>query len=122
MVNQIEFHPGMFQEETLRYCEENGILVEAWSPLGSGRILQNIELKKIAQKYNKSVAQICLRWCIQNGVMPIAKSLKVQNMIENREVYDFNISQIDMEYINNMESFGQSGLDPDYLEKERKNE
>ena len=87
----------MFQEETLKYCKENDILVEAWSPLGSGRVLQNSELETIAKKYNKSVAQICLRWCIQNGVLPIVKSLKSQNMIENREVYDFNISQSDID-------------------------
>lgn len=66
MVNQIEYHPGLTQTETVEYCKEHNILVEAWSPLGTGRMLNNEMLKSIAEKYGKSVAQLCIRWCLQN--------------------------------------------------------
>lgn len=61
MVDQIEFHLGMMQGETLNYCRDNGILVEAWSPLGTGRMLTNPVLKEIAGHYHKSAAQLCIR-------------------------------------------------------------
>ena len=75
MVNQIEFHPGFMQEKTVKYCRDNGILVEAWSPLGTGRMLTNPDLQEIASHYGKSVAQICIRWCIQHDVLPLPKSV-----------------------------------------------
>lgn len=117
VVNQIEFHPGMYQKETLEYCKKNNILVEAWSPLGSGRVLDNETLKKIAKKYNKSVAQLCIKWCLQNDVLPLPKTTNVDRMIENIDIDDFEIDVSDIEYINNMNNFGESGLDPDYLLK-----
>ncbi len=117
VVDQIEFHPGMYQKETLEYCKKNNILVEAWSPLGSGRVLDNEALKKIAQKYNKSVAQICIKWCLQNNVLPLPKTTSIDRMVENIDVDDFEIDMSDIEYINNMNNFGESGLDPDYLIK-----
>ena len=117
VVNQIEFHPGMYQKETLEYCKKNNILVEAWSPLGSGRVLENESLKKIARKYNKSVAQICIKWCLQNDVLPLPKTTNVDRMAENIDIDDFGIDMSDIEYINNMNNFGESGLDPDYLIK-----
>lgn len=117
VVNQIEFHPGMYQKETLEYCKKNNILVEAWSPLGSGRVLDNESLKKIAQKYNKSIAQICIKWCIQNDVLPLPKTTSVDRMAENIDIDDFEIDMSDIKYINNMNNFGESSLDPDYLIK-----
>lgn len=113
MVNQIEFHPGQTQEETLEYCRKNNILVEAWSPLGTGRILKNEILATIAEKYNKSVAQICIRWCLQNGVVPLPKSITTSRIKENANIFDFVISDKDMKTINDMDYCGGSGLDPD---------
>ena len=113
MVNQIEYHPGYTQPEAVEYCKKNGIVVEAWSPLGSGRVLSDERLIKIAEKYNKSVAQICVRWCLQNGVLPLPKSVTESRIIENTDVFDFEISAEDMNTINSFEVFGESGFHPD---------
>lgn len=113
MVNQIEYHPGVNQEETVAYCKENGVLVQAWSPLGRRRVLEHELLKEIAVRYNKSVAQICIRWALQNGVLPLPKSTTPSRIKENLEVFDFEISAEDMAAINEMEPCGESGLHPD---------
>lgn len=116
MVNQIEFHPGFMQEETVKYCRDNGILVEAWSPLGTGRMLTNPDLQEIASHYGKSVAQICIRWCIQHDVLPLPKSVTPSRIEENRNVFDFEINAEDMQRIDALENFGGSGLDPDEVD------
>lgn len=112
MVNQIEFHPGLTRIETLEFCNQNNIIVEAWSPLGKGKMLNNEDLVKIAKKYNKSVAQLCIRWCLQNNVIPLPKSTEVSRMNENKDVFDFEILNSDMEFINNMGFFAGSNMDP----------
>lgn len=113
MVNQIEYHPGQLQEATVEYCKRNGIIVEAWSPLGTGRMLTNEKLMTIADKYNVSVAQLCIRFCLQNGILPLPKSVTPTRIEENTRVFDFVISEDDMAEINGMEYFAGSGLDPD---------
>ena len=113
MVNQIEFHPGQMQEETVKFCRENNIVVEAWSPLGTGKMLTNETLKGVADKYQKSVAQICIKWCLQNNTLPLPKSVTPSRIKENSEVFDFTISDEDMKTINEMAYCGGSGLDPD---------
>jgi diketogulonate reductase-like aldo/keto reductase len=113
MVDQIEFHPGHMQEETVRYCRENGILVEAWSPLGTGRVLSHPKLKEIAEEYRKSVAQICIRWCLQHDAVPLPKSITPSRVEENAQVFDFRISDEDMAAIDSIGDFGGSGLHPD---------
>ena len=115
MINQIEFHPGFMQREIIEYCNANDILVEAWSPLGSGKMLKKEELKIIAAKYQKDVAQICIKWCLQNGVLPIPKSKKLDNMKSNLDVFNFEITKEDMEYINNLPYLGGSGLDSETI-------
>lgn len=113
MVNQIEYHPGFMQQETVAYCRANDILIEAWSPLGTGKMLSNATLKGIAQKYNKSVAQICIRWCLQNGVVPLPKSVTNSRITENLNVFDFEIGETDMQTINALPYIGGSSLHPD---------
>lgn len=112
MVDQLEFHPGLTREETLKFCKENDIIVEAWAPLGKGKMLQNEDLVRISNKYNKSVAQICIKWCLQNGVVPLPKTTNWNRMLENKDVFDFTISEEDMNFINNMEFFAGSDMDP----------
>lgn len=115
MINQIEFHPGFMQQDIVEYCKKKNILVEAWSPLGSGKMLKKEELKTIAAKYNKDVAQICIKWCLQNGVLPIPKTKNIERMKSNLDVFDFEISNEDMKYLNNLPYLGGSGLDSETI-------
>lgn len=115
MVNQIEFHPGFMQEETLKYCMERNIVIEAWSPLGSGKIFDNDILKELSIKYDKSIAQICIRWCLQNNVIPLPKSTNKERIIENISVYDFSITEEDMNKIDLLPCFCYSGLNPNIV-------
>lgn len=111
-VNQIEFHPGLIQKETIEFCKKNNIILEAWAPLGKGKMLINETLINIARKYNKSVAQLCLKWCLQNEIIPLPKSEKKERMKQNLDLFDFQISNEDMETINAMEFFAGSDMDP----------
>ncbi len=113
MVDQIEFHPGFTQKETVDFCKANDILVEAWSPLGSGRLLNNEFLNQMAKSYDKSVAQLCVRWVLQKGVLPLPKSITPERIIENNKVGDFVISEDDMKKIGDMPVTGESGMNPD---------
>lgn len=111
-VNQIEFHPGLIRKETIDFCKEKGIVLEAWAPLGKGKMLKNETLINIANKYNKSVAQLCLKWCLQNDVIPLPKSENKERMKQNLDLFDFKINQEDMETINKMQFFAGSDMDP----------
>ena len=112
MVNQIEFHPGHNQKETIKFCKKHEIVVEAWSPLGRGVILENEFLSEIAKKYNRTIAQICLRWIIQQDIVALPKSVTWERIKSNFEVFDFKLSQEDMDKITNMETTGYTGSDP----------
>lgn len=113
MVNQIEYHPGFGQIESAKYCQEHGIIVEAWSPLGCGEVLQNKTLKQLADKYNKSTAQICIRWLLQKNILPIMKSTHEERMIQNMQVFDFEISSQDMQIIDAIPYCGGMRFNPD---------
>ena len=112
MVNQIEFHPGHNQKETVEFCKKHGIVVEAWGPLGRGVILENEFLSEIAKKYNKTIAQICLRWIIQQDIVALPKSVTQKRIKSNFEIFDFELSREDMDKITNMEPAGYTGSDP----------
>ncbi|CEP41719.1 aldo/keto reductase [Paraclostridium sordellii] len=116
MVNQIEFHPGMLQEETVEFCKKHDILVEAWAPFSNGQILTNPVLKEIADKYKKSVAQLSLRWIIQKGIVPLPKSVTPERIKSNLEVFDFEISEQDVDRIDRLTDCGGSGLHPDEVD------
>lgn len=113
MVNQIEFHPGYAQEATVRYCQENGIQVQAWSPIGRGRVLEDELMLELARKYQVSVAQICLRYAIQKQVIPLPKSSSEERMKQNQDIFSFEISAEDMSRIDTMPQTGWSGEHPD---------
>ena len=115
-VNQIEFHPGFMQNECVNFCKACDIVVEAWSPLGTGKMLDNPTLKAIADKYRKSVAQICIRWALQHGILPLPKSVTPTRIQENFDVFDFELLSADMQTIDRMEYFGGSGLDADKID------
>ena len=114
MVNQIEFHPGYPQTWNVEFCKAHGILPEAWSPLGRTRVLQDERLAGIAAKYSKTVAQLCVRFALQCGVVPLPKSSSPARMKANLDVFDFVISDEDMDRILTLPQFGWSGLHPDY--------
>lgn len=113
MVNQIEYHVGFGQVKSAEYCQANGIVVEAWSPLGSGGVLRNGELNRIAGKYGKSAAQICIRWLLQKNIVPLPKSIHEKYIMENADVFDFSISEEDMTAIDRIPYCGGMMFDPD---------
>ena len=113
MVNQLEFHPGYMQLDNIRYNQKRGILVEAWSPLGSGAVLKDETLAKIAAKYNKSVAQLCIRLSLDYGILPLPKSTNAERIAQNAEVFDFEISAEDKAIIEAMPTLGYSGFTPE---------
>lgn len=114
-VNQIELNPGHQQRETVDFCKKNQILVEAWGPLGQGRLLQNSTLSNIGKKYGKSVAQVCVRWILQQDISPLVKSVTPQRIKENFDVWDFTLTSEDMQAISALPKEGFSGLDPDQV-------
>lgn len=116
MVDQIEFHPGMMQEETVRYCRRHGILVEGWSPLGCGRVLEQETLCAIAARHGRTAAQVCIRWALQHGVVPLPKSVTPSRIQENTEVFDFCLTAEEMAAIDALPPFGGSGLPPDEVD------
>lgn len=113
MINQVEFHPRLTQKKLRAFCQEQGIQLEAWSPLMQGQLLDNPDLLDMAKKYNKSVAQIILRWDLQNGVVTIPKSTKEHRIVENANVFDFELSKEDMERIDQLNKDERVGPDPD---------
>jgi len=98
-VDQIEYHPGLLQEETIALCRKHGILVEAWSPLGRGKLLEDPVLCEIAGRYGKTSAQVLLRWCVQNEVLPLVKSIHAERIRQNLDFADFTLSDKDMEVL-----------------------
>lgn len=113
MVDQIEYHAGYTQEATVQYCKQHGILVQAWSPISRGRIFHDVTLMELAEKYQVSVAKLALRFCIQNGIVPLPKAASRERMRENMNLFDFTISDEDMNRINTIPQVGWSGEHPD---------
>ncbi|MEW9051273.1 MAG: aldo/keto reductase [Neobacillus sp.] len=113
MVNQVEYHPHLTQEELLEYCKQEGIQLEAWSPLKQGELLTDPIINSLAEKYNKTAAQIILRWDLQNGVVTIPKSVKESRIIANASIFDFELTVEDMEKISALNKNERVGPDPD---------
>ncbi len=113
MVNQIEYHPGYVQENTVKYCKEKNIVVEAWSPLGRGRVLNDEGIVKIAKKHGKDAGQICLRYELENGIIPIPKTVNPDRMKSNLNIFDFELDSEDYNIIENIKNSGWSGEHPD---------
>ena len=111
MVNQIEYHPGYARDDLVLYCQSENVLVEAWSPLGNGKILSHPPLQEIAGHYHKSVGQLCLRWIYEKGIVPLPKSVHVDRMQENLDIFDFELSEEDRQRIGSLPTCGWSGLD-----------
>ena len=113
MVDQVEFHPGYIQRDVLDFCGANGILVEAWSPLGSGRLLADPLVESTGAAHGKSSAQVCVRYAMQHGVVPLPKSVTPQRIESNADVFDFELSEAEMAALDAMPQTGYSGYHPD---------
>lgn len=115
MVNQIEYHPGYTQADTVGFCKQHNILVEAWSPLGRGRVLENPILVELAEKYNVSTGAICLQFALQQNIIVLPKSTNEERIIANNSI-DFTLNNEDIQKISNMAETGFSGLEPDNVD------
>jgi methylglyoxal/glyoxal reductase len=113
MVNQVEYHPRLSQVVLHEYCKKHNIQFEAWSPLMRGKLLDNPILKGISEKYNKSIPQVILRWDLQNEVVTIPKSIKEHRIIENANIFDFELTEEEMDKIDSLNEDQRVGTNPD---------
>lgn len=114
-VDQIELHPWLTQKPLRKYLNEKGIVCESYSPLGGkgSKLLENDTLNEIAHKYNKTPAQIVLRWDLQNGIVVFPKSTHKERIKQNRDIFDFELTFEDMERIEQLNINKRSGANPD---------
>lgn len=113
MVNQIRLCPGDTHMPTIDYCKEHGILLEAYSPLGTGALLGLPALAELAGKKNKTPAQILIRWSLQSGFLPLPKSVTKERIISNTDVFDFTLSNEEMALVGSLSVEGLAFRDPD---------
>lgn len=115
MVNQIRLASGDTQDEVAAYSRDKGMLLEAYSPLGVGRVFEVPEMQALAEKYGKSIAQIALRWSLQRGYLPLPKSITPQRIKENTRLFDFELSPEDVDTIANLKGCVGYSSDPDNI-------
>lgn len=115
MVNQLKLCPGITQSEIVKYCQERNIVVEAYSPFGTGAIFKAEAMQKLSKKYGKSIGQICLRWCMQKDFVSLPKSANPMRIKENSEIFDFELAQSDMDVISNLTGVCGEAPDPDNI-------
>lgn len=111
--NQIYLSPSDQQADVVEYNRQHGILSQAYSPLGTGTILDSEQLKVIAKKYSKSIAQVAIRWSLQKGFNPLPKSVTPSRIVENFDVFDFELSDEDVHFIDGLSGIGKGAPDPD---------
>ncbi|AKF93201.1 aldo/keto reductase [Brevibacillus laterosporus] len=117
MLNQIEMHPYLIQKELRQYCEQHGIYVEAWRPLMRGNLEVPL-VQEMAERYQKTPAQIVLRWDLQHNVLVIPKSVKKERIIENAGLFDFELTDADMALLDGLNRDQRFGPDPDHFDYE----
>lgn len=110
-VNQIEVHPFLQQSSLVDYCKDNGIVIQAYSPLTRGQKLDHHVLRTLAKQYDKTPAQILLRWSLQKGFVCIPKSFHYERIKENFKVFDFHIEQPHMDLLDSLEEGYRTGRD-----------
>lgn len=115
MVNQIELHPQLTQEPLRSYCADHDIAVTSWSPLARGRLLEDPMLSEIAKMHGKSIAQVIIRWHLQSDLIVIPKSVTPSRIKENAQVFDFSLSQEEMNGIDGLNQDWRSGTHPDEI-------
>lgn len=109
MVNQVLLAPGCSQEDLVAFCRQNEMILEAYSPLGTGSIFDNQTAQDLANKYNKTVAQIALRWSLQKGFLPLSKSATPKNILSNLAIFDFDLTEDDILKLDKIENVKSQG-------------
>ena len=112
-VNQIEWHPYQQNDELLAHCQELGVVVEGYSPLGKGLCLRDPTIVSISKELGVTPAQVCVRWSLERGVVTIPKSTKVERVEENMAVWGFSLTQPQMEAVNGLHRGERVTWDPD---------
>jgi len=115
MVNQVEFHPRLVQRQLLDFCRNEGIVQEAWSPLMKGKAGEVPLLRELAGKYGKTPSQVVLRWDLQHGVVTIPKSVRRERLVENADLFDFELSADEMAKVDALDRGERIGADPDHF-------
>jgi len=113
MVNQVEYHPRLTQKNLYDYCKKQGIQLEAWSPIMKGRLTDNPTLIELGKKYGKTPSQVILRWDLEKEVITIPKSVNKNRIIENANIFDFQLEKEDIETIDQLNQNNRVGLNPD---------
>ncbi|XP_040026399.1 putative oxidoreductase ZK1290.5 [Gasterosteus aculeatus] len=111
-VNQVEYHPFQQPKHLMEYCRQEGIVFEGYSPLAKGQVLDDPAVLRIAQKYGRTPAQICIRWSIQNGVVTIPKSINKKRIQENCQVFGFQLEKSDMAALGSLDDGRHVSWDP----------
>ncbi len=112
-VDQVEFHPRLLQPDLLKFCHEHGIQMEAWSPLMQGQIISEPRVQQLAAKYGRTPAQIVLRWDLQHGVVTIPKSVRTERIVENSQIFDFELAPEDVAALDALDENRRVGSHPD---------
>lgn len=112
VINQVEFSPYNYQKDLLDFCNKNKIILEAYSPLTRMKKLDDVNVLKIAKKHNKTVPQVLIRWAIEKEIVIIPKSARKERIIENANVFDFELDKSDMEVLNNLDEGFRVSWDP----------
>lgn len=116
MVNQIEYHIGLTQDETVEFCRDNKIVVEGWSPLARGKMLKNRTIMELAEKYNITTAQLAIRYCLEKEVLPLPKSVNRDRIQSNFDVFSFSLSKESIEALDKFSDVKRVGSDPDNVD------
>src|SRR5699024_10927978 len=117
-VNQVECHPYLSQKELIAFCKKHDIFIESWSPLyRGGEILEETVIQELADKYGKTPAQVVLRWHLQQDSIIIPKSVTPSRIKENIDVFDFQLTDIEMDHIFHLDSGKRIGANPDEMNK-----
>ncbi len=112
MVNQIKLAPGLEEADLVAYCRDKGMILEAYTPLGRGTVLESDVISQMTEKYGKTNVQIALRWSLDKGFLPLPKSATLKNIASNLDVFDFELSEEDIETLNTLEGISEY-VDPD---------
>jgi 2,5-diketo-D-gluconate reductase A len=115
-VNQIEVHPYLTQPEVREFCAAHQIAVEAWSPIAQGKVLDDPTVRALAEKYGKSPAQVVLRWHVERGDIVFPKSVTPERIVENIDIFDFELDGEDVEAISALNRNERTGPDPDVFD------